>query len=74
MAETTHSAEERVSEKHARTNKTDIEIDTCTEGEGEVGTSQSHSRHKKGHMANIYLTNLDGETIVDFVRDHEETT
>ena len=38
----------------------------------ELGTSQSHSRHKKRHMTNIYLKDSDKETIVDFVKDHEE--
>ena len=44
--ETTHSAEEGVAKKHARTDRSDTEMDT--EGEGEAGTSQSQSRHKKG--------------------------
>ena len=43
-----------------------------TEAEVEVGTSQSHSRHKKGHMTNIYLTDSDEEAIVDFEKDYEE--
>ena len=43
-----------------------------THGGGEAGTSQSHSRHKKGHMTNIYLTDSDEEAIVDFGKDHEE--
>ena len=43
-----------------------------TEGGGESVTSQSHSRHKKGHMTNIYLKDSDAEAIVDFVKDHEE--
>ena len=30
--ETTHSAEEGMAEKHARTDRSDTEIDTCTEG------------------------------------------
>ena len=42
-----------------------------TEARGEAGTSQSQSRHKKGHMANIYLTDSDGESIY-FVKDHKE--
>ena len=49
----------------ARTEKSDTE----TKAGKEVGTSQS--RYKKGHMTNIYLTDLDEETIVDFVKDHE---
>ena len=68
--ETTHSAEERVAKKHARTERSDTEMDT--EGGGETGTCQSQSRHKKGHMKNIYLTDSDEEAIVDFVKDHEE--
>ena len=56
-----------MAEKHAWT---DTEIDT--EAGGEVGTLQSHSRQKKGHMTNIYLTDPDEETIVDFVKDHKE--
>ena len=37
----------------------------------EVGTSQSHRRHKKGHMTNIYLTDSGENAIVNFVEDHE---
>ena len=48
--ETSHSPEEGVSETCVRTDTSDTEMDTCTEGGGEVGTSQSHSRHKTGHM------------------------
>ena len=43
-----------------------------TDGGGEAGTSQSQSRHKKGHMMNIYLTDSDDKAIVDFVKDYEE--
>ena len=43
-----------------------------TESGGEAGTSQSNSRHKKGYMTNIYLTDSDEEAFVDFVRDHKE--
>ena len=43
-----------------------------TEGGEEVGTSQFQSRHKKGHMTNIKLTDSDEEAIVDFAKDHEE--
>ena len=70
--EATHSPEEGVSETSARTDKSDTKMDTCTETGGEAGTSQWHSRHKKGHMTNIYLTDLDEEAIMDFVKDHEE--
>ena len=52
--------------------KGDTELDTCTEGGGEAGTSQWHSRHKKRHMTNIYLTDSDEEAIVDFVKNYEE--
>ena len=38
----------------------------------EAGISQSESRHKKGHMTNIYLIDSDEEAIVDFVKDHKE--
>ena len=55
--------------KRPRTERSDSEMDT--EAGGEAGTSQSQSRHKKGHMTNIYFTDLDGEAIVDFVKDHE---
>ena len=40
-----------------------------TEGRGEADTSQSESRHKEGHMTNIYLMDLDEEDIVDFLKD-----
>ena len=43
-----------------------------TYGGGEVGNSQLHSRHKKGHMNNIYLTGSNEVAIVDFVKNHEE--
>ena len=43
--ETIHSAEEGVAEKRARTDKSDTEMDT--EGGGEAGTFQSHSRQNK---------------------------
>ena len=46
------------------------EIDTGAGGE--AGTSKWHSRHKKGHMTNIYLSDSDDEAIVDFVKDQEE--
>ena len=39
---------------------------------GEACTSQSQSRHKKGHMMNIYLIDSYEEPIVDFVKDHKE--
>ena len=38
----------------------------------EAGTSQSHSRHKKGHMTNIYLVDSDEEDIVECVKDCKE--
>ena len=68
--EATHSTEERVAKKHARTDINDTEIDT--DAGGEAGTSQSYSRHKKRHMTNIYLTDSEEEEIVDFVKDHKE--
>ena len=61
--EATHSPEVGVSEKFSRTDKSDTEMDTCTE-------AQSHSQHKKEHMTNIYLMDSDEEAIVDFVKDH----
>ena len=66
---TTDSAEEGVAGKHASTDRSDTEMDT--EAGGEVGTSQLHSRHKKGHMTNIYLMDSDEEALVDFVTDHQ---
>ena len=39
-------------------------MDTWIDGR-EAGTSQSHSRHEKGHITNIYLM----EAIVDFAKD-----
>ena len=68
--ETTHSPEEGVAEKCARTDRSNTEMDTM--GGGEAGTSQSHSRHKKGHKTKIYLMDSDEEAIVDFVEDHKE--
>ena len=39
---------------HTQQRKTDIsDTEMDTEAGREVGTSQSHSRHKKGHMTNI---------------------
>ena len=39
-------------QKACKDNRSDTEMDTV------AGTSQSHSRHKKGQMTNIYLTRL----------------
>ena len=66
------TTQEGVSKKNARTDKTDTEMDICTEAGGEVGTSQSQSKHKKGHMTHIYLMELDEEGILDFEKDHVE--
>ena len=41
-------SKEGVAEKRARTDRSDTKMDT--EGGGEAGTSQSHSRHMKGHI------------------------
>ena len=60
-AETTHSTEEGVSEKRLRTDKSAREMDTFTDSGGVAGTFQLHSRHKKGHMTNIYLMDSDEE-------------
>ena len=57
-------------EKHAKTNRSDIEMDT--EDGGETGTSKSHSRHKKGHMANIYLWTKIRRLLWNFVKDNEK--
>ena len=70
MEETTHSGEEGMAEKCPSTSKSHTEMDT--ESGGEAAMCQSHSRHKKGHMTNIYLTDSDEEAIVDFIKDHEE--
>ena len=51
-----------MAKKHARTDKNDTEMDT--EGAGEEGTTQSNSRHKKGHMTNIYQMDTHEEAIV----------
>ena len=59
-----------MAKKNARIEWSDTEMDT--EDGREAGTSQMKSRHKKGHMTNIYLTDSDEEAIVDFVKDHEE--
>ena len=59
-----------MAEQHARTDRSDTEMDT--EAGGEAGTSQSHSKHKKGHMTNIYLTDSYDKAIVDFVKDHKQ--
>ena len=68
--ETTYSAEEGVAEKHTWTDKSDRQMDT--EGGEEMGTSQSFSTHKKGHMTDIYLTDSNEEAIVDVLKDHKE--
>ena len=68
--ETIYSAEEGVAKKCARTGRSDTEVDT--EAGGEVGILQLLSRHKNGHVMNIYLTDSDEEAIVDFISDHKE--
>ena len=67
-----HLTEVGVVEKRERRDKSDTEIDKYTQGGVKTATSQSHSIHKKGHMTNIYLTDLDEETIMDFVKFQEE--
>ena len=57
-------------EKCVRTGIGDTEMDT--EAGAEVGTSQLHSRHKQGHMTNIYLMDSGEEATVEFVKDHKE--
>ena len=64
--ETIYSAEDRVTEKHARTDRCDTEIKT--EGRGEAGSSQSHSGHRKD-ITNMSRMDSDEEAIVDFVKD-----
>ena len=63
-----HSQENGQPEKWPRTERSETETEAAG---GEVGPSQLC--YKKGHMTNIYLTDSDEETIVDFVKDHEET-
>ena len=41
-------------------------------GEQPSISAQFQSRGKKGHMMNIYLTHSDGDSIVDFVKDHKK--
>ena len=45
-----------------------------TEGRGEASqrSTQCQSKHKEGHMTNIYLSDSGQEAIVDFAKDHEE--
>ena len=43
-----------------------------TETDAGRGAEPSQSRYKKGHMTNMYLTELDEEAIVDFVKDLKE--
>ena len=62
---------EAVAQKAPRTEWCESEIDTEDGGEARVST-ECQSRHKKGHMMNICLTDSDEEVIVDFVKDHEE--
>ena len=57
MEETTHSAEEGVAEKYARTDR--MTQKWTQRVEERRGTSQSHSRHRKGHTINIYSTDSD---------------
>ena len=70
MGETTNSAVEGMAKKCARTGRSDTETDT--DGGGEAGIFELQCRHKKGHMASIYVIDLDEQAIVDFVMDHEE--
>ena len=72
MEETTHSAEEGVAEKSARTERCDTEMDT--ERGGDVGTSQLQIRNKKEHMTNIYLTDSDEGGLWTFSRITRSST
>ena len=56
-----------MTEKHSDRIETEMDAEA-----GEVSTSQSHARQKKGHMTNIYQTDSDKEAIVNFVKDHED--
>ena len=60
--ETTHSAEEGVVEKYARTDRSDTEMDT--DAGGEAGTHQLYPKQKKGHIYETdYKTDSDKEAI-----------
>ena len=52
-----------MAEKLPRTDRSDTEIHT--EAEGKTGTSQSQSRHKKGHMRNIYVMDSDHQSFAN---------
>ena len=66
-AEELHSQEEGQPEKRPRRERSDTETEATGE---ESGPSQLS--YKKGHMSNIYLTDSDEDSIVHFVKDHEE--
>ena len=53
-------------EKRQRTERSESKMDT--EGGAKNCTSQSHSRHKKGHMMSISLTDSEEEVIVRIMR------
>ena len=61
-----------MAEKRQRTERNESNIDTEDGGEASQRSIQSQSRHKEGHMRNLYLTDSDKKTVVDFVEDHEE--
>ena len=63
-----HSVNAQILSQGGGGRKTCKDTEMGTEAGEEVGTSQSHSRHKKGHITNIYLMDSDEEAIVDFVK------
>ena len=58
--------------KSHRTYRSESEMDAEGGGEASQRSTKSHSRRKKGHMKNIYLTDSDKEAIIDFVKVREE--
>ena len=53
-------------------NHTQKRGDNQKKGPGQKEVTPSQSGYKKGHITNLFLTDSDEETIVDFVKDHEE--
>ena len=54
-----------------RTDRGEGETDTEGGGEASQTVIQCQSRRRKGYATNTYLTDLDEENIVDFVKAHE---
>ena len=65
----THSAE-GVAEKHARTDRSDTEMDNAQRVEERRAHLSRIQDSRRG--TNIYLIDSDEESIVDIVKDHEE--